>query len=124
MKKMLQAAVVAAAVLAVPAMSLAAQTKTAGAPPAKSTTHKTESTATHSAHGVVKSMDASSPEESAVTPSSDVCANGTAWSAPEPLTNLIVERESAVADAGAALTAPAIKVANATQAAANPPRTL
>jgi len=60
MKKMLQAAVVAAAVLAVPAMSLAAQTKTAGAPPAKSTTHKTESTATHSAKGVVKSMDATS----------------------------------------------------------------
>ena len=37
MKKMLQAAVVAAAVLAVPAMSLAAQTKPATAPAAKST---------------------------------------------------------------------------------------
>jgi hypothetical protein len=60
MKKMLQAAAVAAAVLAVPAMSLAAQTKTAGAPPAKSTTHKTETAATHSAKGVVKSMDATS----------------------------------------------------------------
>jgi len=52
MKKMLQAAVVAAAVLAVPAMSFAAQTKPAAA-------KKTETAAHHSAKGVVKSMDAS-----------------------------------------------------------------
>ena len=58
MKKMLQAAVVAAAVLAVPSMSLAAQAKPA--PAAKTSTKKAESTATHSAKGVVKSMDASS----------------------------------------------------------------
>jgi hypothetical protein len=50
MKKMLQAAVVAAAVLAVPAMSFAAQAK----PAAK----HTATAATHSAKGVVKSMDA------------------------------------------------------------------
>lgn len=60
MKKMLQAAVVAAAVLAVPAMSLAAQTKPATAPAAKSTAKKAESGATHTAKGVVKSMDATS----------------------------------------------------------------
>jgi hypothetical protein len=58
MKKMLQAAVVAAAVLAVPSMSMAAQTKPA--PAAKSTAKKTASAATHSAKGVVKSMDATS----------------------------------------------------------------
>ena len=57
MKKMLQAAVVAAAVLAVPSMSLAAQTKPA---PAAKTSTKPASAATHSAKGVVKSMDASS----------------------------------------------------------------
>jgi len=62
MKKMLQAAVVAAAVLAVPAMSLAAQTKPATAPASKSTTKKadTAATHTHTAKGVVKSMDATS----------------------------------------------------------------
>jgi len=62
MKKMLQAAVVAAAVLAVPAMSLAAQTKPATAPASKSTTKKadTGATHTHTAKGVVKSMDATS----------------------------------------------------------------
>ena len=49
MKKMFQAAVVAVAVLAVPAMSFAAQTK-----PAK----KSATAASHSARGVVKSMDA------------------------------------------------------------------
>ena len=58
MKKMLQAAVVAAAVLAVPAMSQAAQTKPAAAPAAKSSAKKTATAATHSAKGVVKSMDA------------------------------------------------------------------
>jgi hypothetical protein len=52
MKKMFQAAVVAAAVLAVPAMSFAAQTKPA--------TKKSATAATHSAKGVVKSMDATS----------------------------------------------------------------
>jgi hypothetical protein len=57
MKKMLQAAVVAAAVLAVPAMSQAAQTKPATAPAAKTST---KPAATHSAKGVVKSMDATS----------------------------------------------------------------
>jgi hypothetical protein len=51
MKKMFQAAVVALAVLAVPAMSFAAQTKPAGA-------KKSASAASHSARGVVKSMDA------------------------------------------------------------------
>ena len=60
MKKMLQAAVVAAAVLAVPAMSLAAQTKPATAPASKSTTKKADTAATHTAKGVVKSMDATS----------------------------------------------------------------
>src|SRR3954449_11874468 len=59
MKKMMQAALVAAAVLAVPAMSLAAQTKPATAPAAKSA-GKAASAATHSAKGVVKSMDATS----------------------------------------------------------------
>jgi len=58
MKKMLQAAAVAAAVLAVPAMSFAAQTKPA--PAAKTATKKAETPATHSAKGVVKSMDATS----------------------------------------------------------------
>src|SRR5919107_424077 len=52
MKKMLQAAVVAAAVLAVPAMGFAAQAKPA--PMAK----KASTAASHSAKGVVKSMDA------------------------------------------------------------------
>ena len=55
MKKMFQAAVVAAAVLAVPTMSLAAQTK-----PASASAKKPAPAATHSAKGVVKSMDASS----------------------------------------------------------------
>jgi hypothetical protein len=54
MKKMFQAAVVAAAVLAVPTMSLAAQTKPAAS------AKKAAPAATHSAKGVVKSMDASS----------------------------------------------------------------
>ena len=61
MKQMFQAVVVAAAVLAVPAMSLAAQTKTAA--PAKQSTAKPAATAKptmHTAQGVVKSMDASS----------------------------------------------------------------
>jgi hypothetical protein len=80
MKKLFQAAVVTAAVLALPAMSLAAQAKpaaTAKAPatqtssaqattPAKApaakagSTAKTASAAAHSARGVVKSLDASS----------------------------------------------------------------
>lgn len=80
MKKLFQAAVVTAAVLALPAMSLAAQSKpvaTAKAPatqasgaqatpPAKApapkarSAAKTPSAAVHSARGVVKSMDASS----------------------------------------------------------------
>ena len=62
MKQMFQAGGVAAAVLAVPAMSLAAQTKpaasakqTAPAQPAA-----TAKPAVHTAQGVVKSMDASS----------------------------------------------------------------
>ena len=59
MKKMLQAAVVAAAVLAVPSMSLAAQT-TKPAPAAKTSAKKTATAAAHSAKGVVKSMDATS----------------------------------------------------------------
>jgi len=59
MKKMLQAAVVAAAVLAVPSMSLAAQT-TKPAPAAKTSAKKAATAATHSAKGVVKSMDATS----------------------------------------------------------------
>lgn len=62
MKQMFQAVVVAAAVLAVPAMSLAAQTKTAA--PAKQTAPAkpaaTAKPAVHTAQGVVKSMDASS----------------------------------------------------------------
>ena len=58
MKKMLQAAVVAAAVLAVPTMSLAAQT--AKPAPAAKTAAKTATPASHSAKGVVKSMDATS----------------------------------------------------------------
>jgi hypothetical protein len=57
MKKMFQAVVVAAAVLAVPGLSLAAQT-TPAAKPAKAT--KTAAPATKTAHGVVKSMDATS----------------------------------------------------------------
>jgi hypothetical protein len=64
MKKLFQAAVVTAAVLALPAMSLAAQAKpaaTAKAPAAKAgSTAKTASAAAHSARGVVKSLDASS----------------------------------------------------------------
>src|SRR5436190_597989 len=59
MKKMLQAAVVAAAVLAVPTMSLAAQTAKP-APAAKTAAKKTATAASHSAKGVVKSMDATS----------------------------------------------------------------
>ena len=59
MKKMLQAAVVAAAVLAVPSMSLAAQTAKP-APAAKPAAKKTATPASHSAKGVVKSMDATS----------------------------------------------------------------
>ena len=59
MKKMLQAAVVAAAVLAVPAMSLAAQTPKP-APAAKTSAKKAPSAASHAAKGVVKSMDATS----------------------------------------------------------------
>lgn len=55
MKKMLQAAVIAAAVLAVPSMSMAAQAAKP-APMAK----KAASAATHSAKGTVKSMDATS----------------------------------------------------------------
>jgi len=62
MKKMFQAAVVAAAVLAVPALSLAAQTAPKAAkqtaPAAKTKPASTAKPATHSAHGVVKSMDA------------------------------------------------------------------
>jgi hypothetical protein len=63
MKQMFQAIVVAAAVLAVPAMSLAAQTKPAA--PAKTTTAAAKPAAkpkvtVHTAQGVVKSMDASS----------------------------------------------------------------
>ena len=60
MKQMFQAVVVAAAVLAVPAMSLAAQTTPA---PAKQSAAKPAATAKptmHTAQGVVKSMDASS----------------------------------------------------------------
>ena len=53
MKQMFQAIVVAAAVLAVPALSLAAQAK-----PAKTTT--AAKPAMHTTQGVVKSMDASS----------------------------------------------------------------
>jgi hypothetical protein len=80
MKKLFQAAVVTAAVLALPAMSLAAQAKPAATakapatqtssaqapPPAKAPAGKarpaakTPSAAVHSARGVVKSMDASS----------------------------------------------------------------
>ena len=66
MKQMFQAVVVAAAVLAVPAMSLAAQTKTAApakqTAPAKPAAAKpaTAKPAVHTAQGVVKSMDASS----------------------------------------------------------------
>jgi hypothetical protein len=79
MKKLFQAAVVTAAVLALPAMSLAAQAKPAAtakapatqtsgaqaakpakAPAAKARTGKTATAAAHSARGVVKSMDASS----------------------------------------------------------------
>ena len=62
MKQMFQAVVVAAAVLAVPAMSLAAQTKPAASAkqtaPAKPAA--TAKPAVHTALGVVKSMDASS----------------------------------------------------------------
>ena len=62
MKQMFQAVVVAAAVLAVPAMSLAAQTKPAASAkqtaPAKPAA--TAKPAVHTAQGVVKSMDASS----------------------------------------------------------------
>lgn len=80
MKKLFQAAVVTAAVLALPAMSLAAQAKPAAtakapaaqagsaqpakpakAPAAKAArTEKSATAAAHSARGVVKSMDASS----------------------------------------------------------------
>ena len=61
MKKMFQAAVVAAAVLAVPAMSLAAQTT----PAAPTTTSrrsgpKAAAATIYTAKGVVKSMDATS----------------------------------------------------------------
>jgi hypothetical protein len=59
MKKMLQAAVVAAAVLAVPSLSLAAQTPKP-APAAKTSAKKAATAAVHSAKGVVKSMDATS----------------------------------------------------------------
>ena len=57
MKKMLQAAVMAAAVLAVPSMSLAAQTPKPAAA-AKTSAKKATTAASHSAKGVVKSMDA------------------------------------------------------------------
>ena len=57
MKKMFQAAVVAAAVLAVPAMSLAAQTKPAAT--AQATPAAKAAPAVRSARGIVKSMDAS-----------------------------------------------------------------
>jgi hypothetical protein len=64
MKKLFQAAVVAAAVLAVPAMSLAAQTTPAATasskPAAKAAAAKSAPAALRSARGVVKSMDASS----------------------------------------------------------------
>jgi hypothetical protein len=56
MKKMFQAAVMAAAVLAVPGLSLAAQTTPAAKPAAKAA--KPAAPATKTAHGVVKSMDA------------------------------------------------------------------
>ena len=62
MKQMFQAVVVAAAVLAVPAMSLAAHTQPAASDkqtaPAKPAA--TAKPAVHTAQGVVKSMDASS----------------------------------------------------------------
>jgi hypothetical protein len=61
MKKIFQAAVVAAAVLAVPAMSLAAQTKPAATVSAQAKpAAKAAPAAVRSARGVVKSMDASS----------------------------------------------------------------
>jgi uncharacterized cupredoxin-like copper-binding protein len=59
MKKLFQAAVVAAAVLAVPALSVAAQTKPAATAPSQANP-AAKAAVVHSARGVVKSMDASS----------------------------------------------------------------